>query len=174
MEMTCPVCGVTFTHPGAESFAFNSYGACPACNGTGERFEVDLDSVVPDEDKTISGGAVLPWNSGGRRLMQYAAGKLGVRLDVPFRELTAKERDIVFHGPPAEREVTLRAGSRREVTLKVNYENAVATVEHAADSDNPASRGRVEKFLKVRTCSVCHGTRLNPQALRSTLHGRHP
>jgi excinuclease ABC subunit A len=172
MEMTCPVCGVRFTHPGAESFAFNSYGACPACNGTGERFEVDLASVVPDEDKTISGGAVLPWNSGGRRLMQYAAGKLGVPLDKPFRELTAKQREIVFHGPPAEREVTLRSGSSREVTLNVHYENAVATVERAAASDVPGSRARVEKFLKVRTCSVCHGTRLNPEALRSTLDGR--
>jgi hypothetical protein len=89
MEMTCPVCGVRFTHPGAESFAFNSYGACPACNGTGQRIEVDEDSLVPDDGKSIEKGAVLPWNSGGRRLMQYAAGKLGVPLAKPFRELTA-------------------------------------------------------------------------------------
>jgi excinuclease ABC subunit A len=172
MQVTCTVCGVTFDHPGAESFAFNSYGACPACNGTGQRFEVDEAALVPDEDKTISGGAVLPWNSGGRRLYQYAAGQLGVRLDVPFRELTAKEREIVFHGPPAEREVTLRAGTSRSVTLNVHYENAVATVEHAANSDNPSGRKQVERFLVVRTCSVCHGTRLRPEALRSTLDGR--
>ena len=172
MEMTCPVCGVTFTHPGAESFAFNSYGACPACNGTGQRVEVDLDALVPDEDKTIAGGAVLPWNSGGRRLMQYAAGEQGVPLDQPFRELTARQREVVFHGGPVERQVTLRAGSRREVTLNVHYENAVATVERAAASDAPGSRARVEKFLKVRTCSVCHGTRLSTGALRSTLDGR--
>jgi excinuclease ABC subunit A len=172
MQMTCPVCGVTFGHPGAESFAFNSYGACPACNGTGQRFEVDEATLVPDEDKSISGGAVLPWNSGGRRLYQYAAGQLGVRLDVPFRELTAKEREIVFHGPPVEREVTLRAGTPRSVTLNVHYENAVATVEHAADSDSPGGRKQVERFLVIRTCSVCHGTRLRPEALRSTLDGR--
>jgi len=172
MEMTCPVCGVRFTHPGAESFAFNSYGACPACNGTGQRFEVDIDTLVPDEDKSIDEGAVLPWNSGGRRLYRYAAGQLGVRLDVPFRELTAGERDIVFHGPPVEREVTLRAGTPRSVTLNVHYLNAVAAVEDAASSDNAVSRSRVEKFLTVQTCSVCHGTRLNPEALRSTLDGR--
>jgi excinuclease ABC subunit A len=172
MEMTCPVCGVRFTHPGAESFAFNSYGACPACNGTGQRDEVDLDSLVPDEDKSIEEGAVLPWNSGGRRLYQYAAGQLGVRLDVPFRELTARERDIVFHGEPVEREVVLREGTPRSVTLNVHYENAVATVEHAAASDSAVARGRVERFLTVTTCSVCHGTRLNPQALSSTLDGR--
>ena len=172
MEMTCPVCGVRFTHPGAESFAFNSYGACPACNGTGQRFEVDVDALVPDEDKSIDEGAVLPWNAGGRRLYRYAAGQLGVRLDVPFRELTARERDIVFHGEPVERDVTLREGTPRAITLNVHYENAVATVEHAASSDSPGSRSQVERFLKVQTCSVCHGTRLNPEALRSTLDGR--
>ena len=95
---------------------------------------------MPDEDKSIDDGAVLPWNSGGRRLYRYAAGQLGVRLDVPFRELTARERDIVFHGEPVEREVTLREGTPAGVTLNVHYENAVATVEHAAASDNPAGR----------------------------------
>jgi excinuclease ABC subunit A len=172
MEMTCPVDGVRFAHPGAESFAFNSYGACPACNGTGERVEVDEASLVPDEDKSISGGAVLPWNSGGRRLMQYAAGELGVRLDVPFRDLTEREREIVFHGPPTEEEVTLRPGTRREITLNVHYENAVAMVQRAAASDAPGSRTRMDRFLRARTCSVCHGTRLNPEALSSTLDGR--
>src|ERR1700722_1389144 len=76
-EITCPVCGERFNPPGAESFAFNSYGACPACNGTGQRFEVDVDTLVPDEDKSIDDGAVLPWNSGGRRLYSYAARPLG-------------------------------------------------------------------------------------------------
>jgi excinuclease ABC subunit A len=172
MEMTCPVCGARFAHPGAESFAFNSYGACPACNGTGQRAEVDLDALVPDEDKSIDEGAVLPWNSGGRRLYRYAAGQLGVRLDVPFRELTARERDIVFRGEPVERQVRLREGTPREITLNVHYENAVTAVEHAAGSDNPGGRSRVERFLKLQTCPVCHGTRLNPEALRSTLNGR--
>jgi excinuclease ABC subunit A len=82
-EIVCPVDGVRFVHPSAESFAFNSYGACPACQGLGVRFEVDVATLVPDPDKTIEEGAVLPWNSGGRRLSMYAAGELGVRLDVP-------------------------------------------------------------------------------------------
>src|SRR6185437_1356045 len=95
-EITCPVCGARFEHPSAESFAFNSYGACPACQGLGVRSEVDVATLVPDPGKTIADGAVLPWNSGGRRLSMYAAGELGVRLDVPYRSLTDHERDIVL------------------------------------------------------------------------------
>ena len=75
MEIVCPVCGARFEHPSAESFSFNSYGACPACNGLGERYEVDTSALVPDPDKTIDEGAVLPWNSGGRRLSMYVAGR---------------------------------------------------------------------------------------------------
>src|ERR1700685_1599320 len=104
-EIVCPVCGARFEHPSAESFAFNSYGACPACHGLGVRSEVDEATLVPDPDKTIEGGAVLPWNSGGRRLSMYAAGELGVRLDVPYKSLTERERDLVLHGAPVQREV---------------------------------------------------------------------
>src|ERR1700747_2886991 len=109
-EIVCPVDGVHFEHPSAESFAFNSYGACPACQGLGVRSEVDESTLVPDQDKTIAGGAVLPWNSGGRRLSMYAAGELGVRLDVPYRSLSDDERDIVLNGEPARRQGTLPSG----------------------------------------------------------------
>ena len=112
-EIVCPVCGARFEHPSAESFAFNSYGACPACQGLGVRSEVDEATLVPDQDKTIEEGAVLPWNSGGRRLSMYAAGELGVRLDVPYKSLTERERDIVLHGAPVQQEVTLHSGRER-------------------------------------------------------------
>jgi hypothetical protein len=105
-EIVCSVCGARFEHPSAESFAFNSYGACPARQGLGVRSEVDETTVVPDPDKTIEEGAVLPWNSGCRRLSMYAAGELGVRLDVPYGSLTEREREIVMHGAPVQRQVT--------------------------------------------------------------------
>jgi len=173
MEIVCPVCGVHFQAPSAESFSFNSYGACPACNGLGVRSEVDVDTLVPDQGKTIEQGAVLPWNAGSRRLYQYAARELGVRLDVPFRELTRREREIVLHGEPVRRRVTFSSGrSGRPMQLNVTYENAIATVERALRSDTEVSRGRVRRFLVIRTCSVCHGTRLRPEALTSLLGGR--
>jgi excinuclease ABC subunit A len=172
-EIVCPVCGAHFEHPSAESFAFNSYGACPACQGLGVRSEVDETTLVPDPDKTIEDGAVLPWNSGGRRLSMYAAGELGVRLDVPYRSLTGRERDLVLHGPPVQQQVTLHSGrNERTVRLSVNYDNAVAAVERSLRSDNERTRRLVQRFVITRTCSVCHGTRLRPEALTSLLGGR--
>ena len=170
-----------FEHPSAESFAFNSSGACPACQGLGVRSEVDVAALVPDPDKTIAEGAVLPWNSGGRRLSMYAAGELGVRLNVPYRSLTDHERDTVLHGEPVRRQVTLTSGrdrrsvqlrDRRSVQLSVNYDNAVAAVERSLRSDNERTRRLVQRFLITRVCSVCHGTRLRPEALASQLGGR--
>jgi excinuclease ABC subunit A len=171
-EVTCPVCGARFDLPSAESFAFNSYGACPACHGLGVRSEVDVSTLVPDPGKAIAEGAVLPWNSGGRRLSMYAAGQLGVRLDVPFESLTDHEREIVLHGPAVRREVTLSGRSGRAVQLSVNYDNAVAAVERSLRSDNERTRRLVQRFVVTRVCSVCHGTRLRPEALTSQLGGR--
>jgi excinuclease ABC subunit A len=171
-EIVCPVDGVRFVHPSAESFAFNSYGACPACHGLGVRSEVDIATLVPDPGKTIEQGAVLPWNSGGRRLSMYAAGELGVRLDVPYRSLTDREHDIVLHGEPVQRQVTLSGRNGRTVRLSVNYDNAVAAVERSLRSDNERTRRLVQRFLITRVCSVCHGTRLRPEALTSQLGGR--
>jgi excinuclease ABC subunit A len=173
MDTVCPVCGAHFEPPSAESFAFNSYGACPACQGLGVRSEVDVSTLVPDPDKTIADGAVLPWTSGGRRLSMYAAGELGVRLDVPYRDLTERERDIVLHGEPVQQKVTLHSGrSGRSVQLSVNYDNAVAAVERSLRSDNEHTRRSVQRFVVTRVCSVCHGTRLRPEALTSQLGGR--
>jgi excinuclease ABC subunit A len=171
-EIVCPVCGAHFVHPSAESFAFNSYGACPACQGLGVRSEVDESTLVPDQDKTIAEGAVLPWNSGGRRLSMYAAGELGVRLDVPYQKLTDHEKDIVLHGEPVREQVTLTGRNRRSVQLSVNYDNAVAAVERSLRSDNERTRRLVQRFVITRVCSVCYGTRLRPEALTSQLGGR--
>src|ERR1700757_3209284 len=174
-EIVCPVCGARFEHPSAESFAFNSYGACPACQGLGVRSEVNEATLVPDPGKTIEEGAVLPWNSGGRRLSMYAAGELGVRLDVPYKSLTETEREIVLHGAPVQRKVTLHSGrNERTVQLSVNYDNAVAAVERSLRSDNERTRRLVQRFVITRTCSVCHGTRLRPEAPASPVGGGRP
>ena len=162
MEISCPTCGVRFEMPGAESFAFNSYGACPRCTGIGTVFEVDPGTLVPDPGQTIADGAVLSWNVGGRRLSMYAAGELGVRLDIPYRKLTRQEKDLVMNGEPVQQTVTVSGRNGRQVQLNVTYDNAITA---AQKSDN-------SKYLNSHTCPVCHGSRLRPEALASRLHGR--
>jgi excinuclease ABC subunit A len=172
MEIVCPVCGAHFEHPDAESFAFNSTGACPACDGIGTRFDVDVDALVPDPGKTIADGAVLPWNVGGRRLSMYAAAELGVRLDVPYRELTKRERDVVLYGEPVKRRVRVESAKGRQAELNVTYDNAVTAARRYLAGGNERSRKLGGRFMRSQTCSVCHGTRLRPEALRSQLDGR--
>ncbi|WP_127505624.1 excinuclease ABC subunit UvrA [Actinoplanes solisilvae] len=162
MEIHCPTCSIAFEAPGAESFAFNSIGACPRCGGIGTVFEVDPVLLVPDQDKTIAEGAVLSWNVGGRRLSMYAAGELGVRLDVPYRSLTGDEKNQVLHGEPVKQIVTVSGRNGRQVQLNVTYDNAITAAEKSSNS----------KFLDSHTCPICHGTRLSPKALRSRLDGR--
>ncbi len=91
-ELTCPECGEHFYAPGAEELAFNSQGACRTCGGTGMVRTVDRSTLVPDESLTIDEGAVAPWNSLMWSLMTDVCRDMGVRTDVPFRELTDRRR----------------------------------------------------------------------------------
>ncbi len=169
-NITCPICGVTFAPPSAESFSFNSEGACPHCSGTGLVQTVDESTLVPDESLSIDQGAVAPWNSLMWSLMTDVCRAMGVRTDVPFSELTAKERDIVFHGPAIKKHIIYKAkSSNQSAELDFTYFNAVYTVENAlAKVKDEKGMKRVEKFLKQDICPHCHGTRLNERA-RSTL-----
>ncbi|MDX6741974.1 excinuclease ABC subunit UvrA [Actinocorallia sp. A-T 12471] len=168
----CVECGIRFRLPGAESFAFNSLGACPVCHGMGTRDEVDEDSLVPDPSKSLAEGAVLPWNSAGRSYMPRVAAELGVRIDVPYAELTAAEKDVVLHGPPEQREVTLPSKKGRAFKLNMTFENAVAAVTQAGSSDSETTRSRLSRFFTTHVCPACHGTRYRPEALASHLDGR--
>ncbi|WP_327084892.1 excinuclease ABC subunit UvrA [Nonomuraea sp. NBC_01738] len=171
-RIDCPVCGVNFGYPSAESFSFNTLGACPACHGLGTRDELDDDALIPDSAKTLDEGAVAPWNLAGRSFMPKVAAELGVRTDVPFDRLTPAEQDLVLDGPEQEVNVVLTSKAGRAVRLDMRYENARRTVENAiAKSTSEVTRARLRRFFSTHTCSVCHGTRLRPEALRTTLGG---
>ena len=172
-QLTCPVCGKKFFAPSAEELAFNSQGACPACGGTGIVRAVDRSTLVPDENLTIEGGAVAPWNSLMWSLMVDVCRAMGVRTDVPFRELTQKEKEIVFDGPPEKKHILYYSKNTNQATeLDFTYYNAVYTVENAL-SKVKDERGmkRVEKFLKEDVCPDCGGTRLNAAARAPKLRG---
>ena len=172
-ELVCPECGARFYAPSAEELAFNSQGACEKCGGTGSVRTVDMASLVPDESLSIDDGAVAPWNSLMWSLMTDVCREMGVRTDVPFRELTAQEREIVFHGPAEKKHIFYHAkNSNQAGELDFTYFNAVYTVENALTKvKDEKGMKRVEKFLKEDICPECHGTRLSAGARAPKLRG---
>ena len=171
--ITCATCGKTFFGPGAEELAFNSGGACPTCGGTGTVRRVNEAALVPDESKTINEGAVLPWGSLMWDLMKQVCGELGVRLDVPFRDLTPEERDIVFHGPAEKKHILYKAKKGDNFAeLDFTYYNAVYTVENAlAKAKDEKGLARVARFLTEGPCPDCEGTRLSAAARGPLVRG---
>ncbi len=171
--ITCPVCGAEFYGPGAEALAFNSEGACPTCGGTGIVREVDESTIVPDETKTIEEGAVASWRALMWSLMVDIARDMGVRTDVPFKDLTPREREIVFHGPPEKRHIVYQNKDGRSGELDFTYFNATYTVENSlAKATDEKGLKRVAKFLKEGVCPDCHGTRLSAAARAPELGGK--
>ena len=172
-ELICPECGAHFYAPSAEELAFNSQGACQKCGGTGSVRTVDIESLVPDDTLSIDGGAVAPWNSLMWSLMTDVCREMGVRTDVPFRELTAEEKEIVYHGPAEKKHIFYHAkGSNQAGELDFTYYNAVYTVENAlAKVRDEKGMKRVEKFLKEDVCPDCRGTRLSDAARAPKLRG---
>ncbi len=172
-ELVCPECGVRFFAPSAEELAFNSQGACRTCNGTGTVRTVDLNTLVPNDSLTIDEGAVAPWNTLMWSLMTDVCREMGVRTNVPFKELTKQEKDIVFHGPAEKKHIFYHAkNSNQAGELDFTYFNAVYTVENALSKvKDEKGMKRVEKFLKEDICPDCHGSRLNERARAPKLQG---
>lgn len=172
-ELVCPECGEHFYAASAEELAFNSQGACRRCGGTGTVRTVDRRTLVPDESLTIDEGAVAPWNSLMWSLMTDVCRAMGVRTDVPFHELTEKEKDIVYNGPAEKRHILYKAkNSNQAGELDFTYYNATYTVENAlAKVKDEKGMKRVEKFLKEDICPECGGTRLSEAARAPRLCG---
>lgn len=172
-QLTCPECGARFWPPGAEELAFNSQGACRTCDGTGLVRNVDLAALVPYESLTIDEGAVAPWNTLMWSLMTDVCRAMGVRTNVPFRDLTPEEKEIVYHGPAEKKHIFYKAKSSNQAgELDFTYYNAVYTVQNAlAKVKDEKGMKRVEKFLKQETCPNCGGSRLSDAARAPHLRG---
>ena len=165
LDLTCPVCGVSFTPPGAEALAFNADGACPTCSGTGVVRAIDEAALVPDPSKSIADGAVAPWSMMGLTVMPQVVAEMGVRTDVPFAELSDDERRIVLHGPAEKRHITVPSKNGKLFELNFTYRNATTAVQEALDKATTESGiGRIERFLRSGPCPDCGGTRLSAAA----------
>ena len=172
-ELVCPACGEHFYAPSAEELSFNSQGACRKCDGTGTVRTVDESTLVPDENLTIDEGAVAPWNTLMWSLMKDVCRAMGVRTDVPFKDLTDKEKDIVLHGPAEKKHILYKAKNSNDAAeLDFTFYNATYTVENAlAKVKDEKGMKRVEKFLRLDVCPDCGGTRLSDAARAPKLRG---
>lgn len=170
----CPECGRSFPLPSAETFSFNSaLGACPACGGLGERSEVDPALVISDPNKTIRQGAVASWRAAGRGYTIRLVAQMGVNIDVPWKQLSEREQAIVLHGKQTKRPLTFHnRETGEEYPITFTFDNAVEAVRQALKDDrNQTKYVRMKKFLSVRPCDCCYGTRLRPESLRTRLCG---
>ena len=174
-ELVCPECGARFYAPSAEELAFNNQGACRTCGGTGIVRTVDVSTLVPDDSLSIDEGAVAPWNSLMWSLMTDVCRAMGVRTDIPFRDLSDREKEIVYHGPAEKKHILYKAKNSNQASeLDFTYFNAIYTVKNALSKvKDEKGMKRVEKFLKQEVCPECSGTRLSETARIPKLHGIH-
>ena len=172
-EITCPVCGAKFYGPGAEDLAFNSRGACPTCGGTGVIRTVDESTLITDENLSIDEGAVAVWGTLMWSLMKDVCREMGVRTDVPYKDLTDREKDIVLHGPMVKKHIHyMNEKSHQMGELDFTYYSAVNTVKNAlAKVKDEKGMKRVDKYLKEGECPDCHGTRMSEATRAPRLRG---
>ncbi|NHL83796.1 excinuclease ABC subunit UvrA [Lactobacillus helveticus] len=173
-RITCPTCGVKFYVPSAEEFAFNSDGACTECGGTGKVRQLDENKLIADENLSIEDGAVASWSLPGRNFMPSVAEHAGVRINVPFKDLTDKEKNFVLNGPEKKYKMDFLSGTGRVFhDFNALYENAhQAVLRSAKSSKSERAQKRIAEFFTYSTCPVCHGTRLRPELLKQLVNGK--
>lgn len=173
-EIKCPQCGTVFEAPSAEDFAFNSHGACQKCQGTGKVRQIVADRLIADPNKTIKDGAVSSWHLPGRNFMQWVCPAAGIRNDVPFKDLTAHEKRLVFHGPRNSYAINIQSKSGKVFHMDhAVFENAFAAIEDTmSKTKNARTIKRLNKFYRFTTCPRCHGSRFDPKLYQTTLLGK--
>lgn len=170
-EARCDICGEKFWIPGAEAFSFNSEGACEKCSGLGRVRIINPKKIVPNEALSVNEGAISPWRSMGRGLTPLVLEKIGVRTDVPYKDLTNEEKDIILHGEYGTYGVIYDNGSGKPVPLNVKYENAYQAIMNSSKSDSEITAAKAEKYFDMLQCPSCHGTRINSAIAKSSLNG---
>lgn len=171
MPLHCPKCDEKFHGLAAEEYAFNSDGACPKCSGTGIMRDVDISTLVPDESLTLEEGAVKPWTMFGIAWMYRMAGELGVRTDIAFKDLSPREKDIIFYGDSVKRYIAIPSKNGKMFDINCEYRNAIKAVREALNNaKSEKGLARINRYLTVKTCDACNGSRINERA-NSTLLG---
>ncbi|MDR3151624.1 MAG: hypothetical protein LBT67_02090 [Holosporaceae bacterium] len=170
-SICCLQCGARFPLPSAESFSFNSGGACGKCEGLGFVRVINPKKLVPDENLTVEQGAISPWRMMGRTLNPLIAKELGVRIDVPYKDLSDEEKHILLHGEEGIHQVIYTNDKGKAIPLNINYENAYLAVMNSSKSSSEVTLSKVERYFDAEICSECGGSRINARTLASRLCG---
>ena len=171
--VTCPTCHIQFMAKSAEDYAFNSGGACPKCNGLGVIRTLNEDLLIVNDNLTIREGAVRSWHLPGRNFMPTVVAHMGVRIDIPYKNLTVKEKNIVMHGEKKHISINIPTKNGRVFHMdNALYENAYnAIYDSLKTRTNERSIAQINKFFHFSTCPLCHGSRLNPELLTTLVAG---
>lgn len=168
----CPICGFSIGELEPRMFSFNSpFGACPTCDGLGQKLTVDLDLVVPDKDKTLNEGAILPWEPTSSdyypTLLKRVCEVYKINMDKPYKKLTERQKNIILYGS-GEKEITFTFKSKfgQSRTRTMVFEGVVPNIERRYhDSPSEYVREMMQKYMAEQVCETCHGQRLSREAL---------
>lgn len=175
---SCPVCGFTVPELEPRLFSFNApFGSCPTCDGLGIKLEVDLDLVIPDENKTLREGALAPWNPISSnyypQMLEQAMNAFGVDMDKPWKDLSDGDKKFVLHGSGDKAfhfHYQNDFGGVRDIDIP--FEGIISNISrryHETNSD--FTRNVMRSYMNELPCATCHGYRLNDQALSVRVGG---
>ena len=172
---SCVECGTSLTEITPRLFSFNSpYGACPTCSGLGTLMGVDPDKIVPDPERGIDAGAVAPWPEGSKswrmKMVETISKAMGFSLSTPWKRLPAEAKRIILHGSGDEELSFSFTGKKSSYSWTGKYEGVIPMLERRhKETDSPAIRAEIEKYMSVHPCLACNGRRLRPEALAVTV-----
>jgi len=177
--LACPDCGLNLPELEPRLFSFNNpFGACPECHGLGVNMELEPDLIIPDKRKSVSDGAVVPWNGTPdgyyMQLLDAVCKHFGIPTEAPFDTLTEEQVNIILYGSGTER-IPFHYENQygRTSDRLVTFDGVIPNLERRYNSaPSEAVRQWIEEFMATRPCPVCRGTRLKPEALAVTVGGK--
>lgn len=181
-SFSCPDCGISIDEIEPRSFSFNNpYGACPCCTGLGFKSEFDVDLMIPDTSLSLNEGAisVIGWQSSGDKksythaCLEALSKEYGFSLDVPFKDLDKKSKDVILHGTGDKRIKVSYQGSRGGGVYMIAYEGLIKNVQRRyRETSAEVMKQDYEAYMTIILCEECKGKRLKPEILAVTIGGK--
>lgn len=172
----CPICGFTVGEMEPRLFSFNApFGACPDCDGLGMKLSVDEDLVIPDKDKTLAEGALVPWSNSKyyTAMLEQACMALKIPVDKPYKKLTKKQKDLILNGSKGKKIKFHLEGDFGVNDTVQEFEGILNNINRRYHHPmSKFTRDAMGKYMTELTCSTCHGKRLNEKALAVKVNGK--